>query len=148
EAAAPFPSRAARRKPSSVPRGVSRPSASFGGSAAGAAAASFWAAALVCACAAGAQKTAAAQHNTMRRRFFNGRYRPRKHESTKATVLMGRRTTRGLRAQWVAVERIRDVRDRLLRPHAVPRIVERRRDDGDAEFAGRHRDDAATDPAL
>ena len=48
----------------------------------------------------------------------------------------------------VAAERVRDVRDRPLRAHAVAGVVERRRHDGDAELARRHRDDAAADAAL
>src|SRR5204863_2593834 len=38
----------------------------------------------------------------------------------------------------VSAERVRDRGDRLLRPHAVASVVERRRNHGDAELAGRH----------
>ena len=48
----------------------------------------------------------------------------------------------------VAAERGRNVGDGALRPHAVAGVIERRRDDGDAELAGRHGDDAAADAAL
>src|SRR5580765_4206803 len=59
------------------------------------------------------------------------------------TVLLLRR-----RRQRVAVQRVRNVRDRLLRADAVARIVERRRDDGDPELAGRDGDETAADAAL
>src|SRR5262245_35038030 len=48
----------------------------------------------------------------------------------------------------VAAERVRNVGDGLLRPHAVARIVERRRNDGDAELARRDGNDTASDPTL
>src|SRR5215813_6473865 len=48
----------------------------------------------------------------------------------------------------IAAERVRDGGDRALRADAVPGVVQRGRDDGDAEFAGRDGDDAAADAAL
>ena len=59
------------------------------------------------------------------------------------TLLLAR-----LRSQRVAAERVRDVGDRALAAHAVAGLVERRRDHGDAELAGRHRDEPAADAAL
>ena len=40
------------------------------------------------------------------------------------------------RGQWIAAERVRDLRDCPLRTDAVARIVERRRHHGNAELAG------------
>src|SRR5262245_49272588 len=48
----------------------------------------------------------------------------------------------------IAAERVRDVGDRALGTHAVAGVVERRRDDRDAELAGRDGDDTAADAAL
>ena len=71
---------------------------------------------------------------------------PRQSAGTARPVTPAERRYFG--AYRIAAERVRDVRDRLLRAHAVARIVERRRDDGDAELAGRDGDDAAADAAL
>src|SRR5262245_635849 len=49
---------------------------------------------------------------------------------------------------WVAAERVGDLRNRALRADAVASVIERWRDDGDAELAWRHRDDASADTAL
>src|SRR4029453_10306213 len=48
----------------------------------------------------------------------------------------------------ISAERVRYRGDGLLRLHAVAGVVERRRHDGDAELAGRHRNDPAADAAL
>jgi hypothetical protein len=59
-------------------------------------------------------------------------------------LLLGRRS----RAIRVAAESHRNIGDGALRPHAVAGVIERRGNDGDAELAGRHGDDAAADAAL
>ena len=71
-------------------------------------------------------------------------------EHRKPIDLEGRLRLRrlGLRGVRVATERRRNIGDGALRPHAVAGLIERRGDNGDAELARRHGDDAAADAAL
>ena len=93
----------------------------------------------------GGRRQRAAQQPPQRRRSQSRRTRECRHDILQPFVT---RSYCGLRGVRIAAERVRDVGDRPLRAHAVARVVERRRDDGDAELARRHGDDAAADAAL